>query len=367
MNLAGYWILYLFPLLTVLSSVWAGDYLLTPVLVIVAFPLLDMLLGKDPGNPSRAENRQLLAQPFFRYILYLYVPVQLGMVLWSCYQVSHQPLSALESFCLLISIGIVTSSLAINVAHELCHRSPALEQALAKTLLFTVCYMHFHIEHRLGHHLRVGTPEDPATARLGESVYGFFLRSVIGSYKSAWRIETDRLERKGRGLVSLDNQMIWFTALPLAFGLFLLSIWGWKAGLFFVLQSLLAVLTLETVNYFEHYGLERRRLPSGKYERVGIQHSWNSSHLLSNYFLLKLPRHADHHVHPGRRYQLLRTFEQSPQLPSGYVGMIILSLLPPLWRRVMDPRVEAWRTAHGLENPPHPATEELRLEDPCLS
>lgn len=372
MNWLGYWILYVFPALTFYGS-WIGmrhpgplNYFLTPLLAGAIVPFLDIWMGADEENPTPETQQKLLTQKRWLLPLFCYVPVQLGLLLWMSWLVSHQRLSPLDWFGLMLSVGVVNSGIAINVAHELCHRSTALEQALAKTLWFSVGYMHFHIEHRMGHHLRVATPADPATARLGESVYAFWPRSIAGSWRSAWQIERKRLQKQGRSMLSPRNQMLWFALLPLLFAGSLGLLWGPLAALFFVMQCAVAILTLETVNYLEHYGLQRREIKPGKYEKVGVQHSWSSSQLLTNYILLKLQRHADHHANPGRRYQILRSFEDGPQLPLGYGSMILMTLVPPIWHRVMDPRVEALRHADGLL--PRPTgTDELRLEDPILS
>lgn len=344
MNWAGFSLIYLFPLLTLGGSRIGGwGWWLCLFVAAIITPLLDVLIGQDRENPDAATSETLLAQQRYRWLLFGFVPVQLAMLLWACHTAASGALAPFELAGLLLSTGIIHGGLAINVAHELCHRRSEPEQSLAKLLWFSVGYLHFHIEHRLGHHFRVATPEDPASARLGESLYAFFCRSIPGGWRSAWRIERARLAQLGLSPACWRNQMLWFAALPPAFALALGGLWGWQAGAFYLAQSAIAILILELVNYLEHYGLERRRLADGSYERVDIRHSWNSSQRLTNYILLKLQRHADHHANPGRRYPILRHFEQSPQLPTGYGGMMILALFPPLWHRVMDPRVLAYR------------------------
>lgn len=344
MSWPGYGLFYLFPLATLLGSLWGGAWaFLSPLLAGVLVPLLDLLLGDDEHNPTDEECERLAGEARWRRLLYPFVGLQVALLLWACWWASHQPLTAIEWSALVLAVGVVNGGLSINVAHELSHRHGRLEQLLAQVLWFTVGYMHFHIEHRLGHHARVATPADPATARLGESVYAFYLRSIVGGYRSAWHLELARLRLLGLPILSVRNQMLWYAALPAAFTLALHLAWGPNAGLFFMLQAAAAILVLETVNYLEHYGLERRLVAPGQYERVGLAHSWNSSRRLTNYLLLKLQRHSDHHVNPGRRYQTLRAFEEGPQLPLGYGGMAPLALFPPLWRRVMDPRVQACR------------------------
>jgi alkane 1-monooxygenase len=189
----------------------------------------------------------------------------------------------------------------------------------------------------------VCTPKDPATARLGESFYAFYPRTVIGSFCSAWNIEMEKLQKAGYAKWSRHNQMLWFVTLPILFAGILSVLWGWQAILYFFAQSVIAFSLLEAVNYLEHYGLVRRENTPGHCERVGLMHAWNADHRITNYFLFRLQRHVDHHIHPVRRYQTLRTFDESPQLPTGYPGMVLLALIPPLWRRVMDPRVHKIR------------------------
>jgi alkane 1-monooxygenase len=210
--------------------------------------------------------------------------------------------------------------------------------------------MHFFIEHNRGHHVRVATPEDPATSRYKENFYAFWWRSVTDGYKSALNLENERLNKKGISIWSFSNQMIWFTVLPLLFvsisTLFFSFIGNrfiWEMPVFFFSQSFLAFSLLEVVNYLEHYGMERQLLPNGRYERVSPIHSWNASHTVSNFLLFQLQRHSDHHAFAHKRYQVLDHSEESPQLPSGYSAMLILAMFPPLWFRVMNKRLEKWR------------------------
>ena len=206
-------------------------------------------------------------------------------------------------------------------------------------MLATTCYLHWAIEHVRGHHRTVATPEDPATARRGESFYAFWPRTVIGGFRSAYQLERDRLARQGGGTGAFENAVHASVLIELAIIVALWWSFGFGAVLFFLAQSFVAVSLLESVNYLEHYGMERKRLPDGGYEKVLPAHSWNSGHRLTNYFLFNLQRHSDHHYRPNRRYQILRDFRESPQLPNGYAGMVLLTLVPPLWRKVMDKRL----------------------------
>ena len=294
-------------------------------------------MGNNPDPRQTPEETEALSHRLsFRLVTIIYVPVQTGLLIWGADLVTHAQLSTFEWVGIILSAGIMFGGIGITVAHELAHRKNFLERAFGKMLLMSASYMHFYIEHNLGHHVHVCTPKDPATARFGESFYRFYPRTVIGSFRSAWKIELGRLQRMGYAKWSWRNQMLWFITLPILFAGGLGFAFGWQAPLFFFAQSFVGFSLLELVNYLEHYGLERRELAPGHYEKVTIMHAWNAAHRITNYFLFKLQRHADHHVHPVRRYQTLHTFDASPQLPAGYPAMILLALIPPLWRKVMD-------------------------------
>jgi len=346
-----FFIIYLLPL-----SVWVGYMLgglynfLTPLLVFGLIPLLDAVLGVNARNPSAVEEPVLARESSFRYVTWFCVPLQAAMVVWGAYVVTHEPMTFLELAGFVLSVGISSGAMGINVSHELVHRiDNRLEPLLGRIMLATVGYMHWAPEHVKGHHRNVATPADPATARLGQSVYAFWPQTVAGAWKSAWEIETGFLKRKGKRVWGPANPLLGYAAAEIA----LAAALGWAFGLgavaFFLAQAFIAVSLLEVVNYLEHYGMERKRLEDGRYEKVTPQHSWNSSHWVTNYFLFNLQRHSDHHASPQRRYQLLRHFGESPQLPSGYAGMVVLALIPPLWRKVMDPRVAAHRERMAAE------------------
>jgi len=246
----------------------------------------------------------------------------------------------LEALGLTITVGVM-NGIGINTAHELGHKKEETERLLAKTALAPVAYGHFYVEHNRGHHVRVATPEDPASSRFGESFYRFWPRTVAGSFRSAWNMERTRLGRMGLSPWSWQNDIVQAFVLTAALYGGLLLAFGPRLIPFLVIQAIVGFSELEVVNYLEHYGLLRQRLADRRYERTTPAHSWNSNQLVTNIFLYQLQRHSDHHAHPTRRYQALRHFEESPQLPSGYASMIVLALVPQLWRRVMDWRVTA--------------------------
>ena len=346
MRRLGFLAAYLIPGLTLAGYFIGGwGFALTPLFVFGALPALDWLVGRYPVNAPESTYKRIKDDPFFHWITWLYVPIQWALVVWACSVAASGRLTSWELAGFLISVGLASGGVGITIAHELGHRSNRWEQFLAKTLLTSVSYTHFFIEHNQGHHARVATPGDPASARFGESFFRFYPRTVFGSYFSAWHLETKRLAKKGHRIWSGQNQMLQFAFCILACALSLGWAFGWVAPLFFFAQSVVAFTLLELVNYVEHYGLERRQLGSGRFEKVRPVHSWNASETVTNAFLFNLQRHSDHHAHANRRYQTLRHFDESPQLPTGYAGMILLALLPPLWRRVMDPKVARYQAA----------------------
>jgi alkane 1-monooxygenase len=235
----------------------------------------------------------------------------------------------------------MVGGIAINTAHELGHKRPKREKWLAKVALAQSGYGHFFIEHNRGHHVRVATPEDPASARMGESFWEFLPRTVWGSLRSAVHLEKERLNRVGTPFLSARNDLLNAWAMSAVLFGALVAIFGWSVAPWLAVQAVIAFSLLEVVNYLEHYGLLRQKLQDGRYERCRPEHSWNSDNIASNVFLYHLQRHSDHHAHPTRRYQALRHFENLPELPSGYASMILLAYATPLWFRKIDPMVAA--------------------------
>jgi len=238
-------------------------------------------------------------------------------------------------------MGLLCGVMGINVGHELGHRSKKLEKLLAKLLLLSSLYMHFFIEHNKGHHKRVGTPEDPASARLGEPLYLFYFRTVVFGYMGAWKIAGRDARKRGYNNFSIHNEMLQFHIIQVAFLAFVFCFFGWQTTLLFLAAALQGILLLETVNYIEHYGLQRKLVADGKYQRAMPVHSWNSNHIIGRVMLFELSRHSDHHYLASRKYQVLRHHEHSPQMPTGYPGMMLLATVPPLWFKVMNKRVKS--------------------------
>jgi alkane 1-monooxygenase len=309
-----------------------------PVLVFGIFPLLDILVGVDAENPPDSIIMWLDQDRYYRWCTYAFIPLQYAGLVFACWLWADGGLSTVSGIGLALTMGMV-SGVAINTAHELGHKRASLEKWLSKVALAQSGYGHFFIEHNRGHHVRVATPEDPASARLGESFWAFLPRTVSGSLGSAWGLERARLDRVGHSALSIHNDILqaWamtvvlFAALAVAFGPVVLP--------YLLLQAVVGFCLLEVVNYLEHYGLLRQKREDGRYERCLPEHSWNSNNVASNVLLYHLQRHSDHHANPTRRYQALRHVDEAPQLPTGYAGMILLAWFPPIWRRVMDPRL----------------------------
>ena len=340
---AKYLLAYLLPLSAFLALRLQGNWAwATVVLAFIILPLLEAQLPQSTANQPADAEPERSRQPFFDWLLYANAPLLFAVVGWYLYVVQYQTPEWPALIGLTLSVGIIVGANGINVAHELGHRSKRGEQALAKWMLLTALYQHFFIEHNRGHHKNVATDADPASARLGETLFAFWPRSIAGGWRNAWALERERLRKTGRPAFGWSNEMLRFQVWQ---GLWLLAIalaFGWKAFSGALVIALIGVLLLETINYVEHYGLRRRMTPAGRPEPVLPAHSWNSDHELGRIFLYELTRHSDHHYKSSRKYQILRHVDESPQLPFGYPASVLLALAPPLWFRVMNGRVRDW-------------------------
>ena len=328
---------------SLLAFVWTGQWwcmLLAPVVIHVLLPLLDRVFGEDFSNPPESAVAQLDQDIFYRALVWAYVPLQWSGTVLGAWIATTQPLPWMGYVALVLTVGAI-NGIGIGTAHELGHKKEALDRWLSKIALAPSAYGHFFVEHNRGHHKRVATPEDPASARMGESFWAFLPRSVWGSLQSAWVLEQERLNKQGHSVWHLQNHNLQAWGLTLLLFGALVAWLGWMALPFLLVQALYASSMLEVVNYVEHYGLLRQRDASGRYVRCEPEHSWNSNHLVGNLLLYQLQRHSDHHAHPSRRYQALRHFAAAPQLPAGYATMITVAYLPPLWFAWMDRRVMA--------------------------
>lgn len=320
-----------------------------PLFAFVIVPLSELFLKPDPENLSDAEMEVAREDRIYDYIIYLVVPIQWALLIFFFFVIQNPELETFEIVGKTWAMGIGCGVLGINAAHELGHRPKKSEQFMSKALLLTSLYMHFFIEHNRGHHKNVSTQEDPASARRGESLYAFWFRSVTGAWIHAWRLEHDRLTKKNLPVISLHNEMLVFQLIQVAFVTGVFLIFGWLAGLCFLAAATIGFLLLETVNYIEHYGLQRRRSDSGVYERVRPVHSWNANHPIGRILLFELTRHSDHHYRAARPYQLLRHMDNAPQMPTGYPGMMALSFFPPLWFYVMHRHIDDYHAQLSLQ------------------
>ena len=310
-----------------------------PLIVVwIGIPLMELMFRPDPSNMDAAEEEIAKADKTYDYLLYMIVPMQYIALFLFLNSFTQEGSEGWMIGGRIFVMGLLCGTFGINVGHELGHRTNRFEQQLAKALLLTSLYMHFYIEHNRGHHKRVSTPEDPSSARPGESVYAFYLRSIIGSYRSAWEISNKERMKKNIPWWHPKNEMLMFQLIQIALVALIAIGFGLLTALWFVCAAVIGFLLLETVNYIEHYGLQRRKTGADNYERPRPAHSWNSDHVVGRLVLFELSRHSDHHYMASRKYQVLRHHDDAPQMPTGYPGMMILSLLPPLWFRVMDPR-----------------------------
>ncbi len=315
----------------VLGGPWAWAL---PIVIFGVIPVLELFLPSSRQNAPAETEAARRQDRRFDWLLYAVVPVQLGLLV--LLGLRAPALSGLELAGAIVSVGTTFGALGFNVGHELGHRADRRDQLLAKILFGTNLYGHFFVEHNRGHHARVATPEDPASARRGEWIYPFFARSVVGGLQSAWRIESERLARKGRPALSWDNELVPVFAAQAAALVAFFAVFGPVAGLAWLGVAAVAVLLLETINYVEHYGLARERGADGRWERVRPAHSWTTDRPISRALLFELTRHADHHANPGRPYPTLRHFAEAPELPAGYPAMVLLALVPPLFFAVID-------------------------------
>jgi len=318
-------------------------YWIGPIIILVVVPLIDLLVGIDPSNPPDDVIEALEKDKYYRWVVISYLPLQYAGFLAAMWMITRGDLALVDRIGLAVTIGCV-GGIGINTAHELGHKRESVERWLSKIALAQSFYGHFYIEHNRGHHVRVATPEDPASARMGETFYTFWPRTVLGSLKSAWRLEKNRYARRKQHPWRLGNDVLnaWLMSAVLWCGM---TIWLGVAILpYLLLQGVIALSLLEIINFMEHYGMLRQKVGVGerqRYERVDPSHSWNSNNIATNVLLYHLQRHSDHHANPTRRYQSLRDYAESPVLPTGYAGMLVLALVPPLFRRAMDKRVVA--------------------------
>lgn len=310
------------------------------VLFYVLLPLADFVFGEDRSNPPESAMAALDADPYYRVIAWMMVPLLWIAFVFAAWFVARHDLPGHGLLAMVIATGVI-GGFCINIGHELGHKRAPFERWLGKLVLAPTWYGHFHVEHNRGHHRDVATPDDPASSRLGESIWQFLPREMPGALRRAWRLESERMQSLGHSRFSLHNDIVQTSLISLALWTVLVGWLGVGILPYLVAASFWANFQLTSANYIEHYGIARKRLPSGRHEPCRPEHSWNSNHIVSNWALFHLQRHSDHHANATRRYQCLRHFDEAPQLPTGYFGMFLLAYVPPLWFRVMNPRLVA--------------------------
>ena len=312
---------------------------LAVIFTFIFIPLLEILVKKSDEKYSEEEKKNRLLDPFFDLLLYLNIPIVFGIFFFSIDKLAFTS-SVSDIVGIILSASIVMATNGINVGHELGHRKSIIARTCSKILYLPSQYMHFYIEHNFGHHINVATPEDPATARYKQTLYSFWITSVIRTYISAWKIQLRLLRVSKKSFLSIKNDMIFYTLFQIIFLLFIYYNFGLYLTILSIVMSVVSFLFLETINYVEHYGLLRKKELSGRYERVKPHHSWNSNHTIGRIVLYELTRHSDHHFKSSKKYQVLESLEDCPHLPYGYPTSILLSLIPPVWFRIMNPLVK---------------------------
>jgi len=310
----------------------------------VLMPIAELFISPDSKNLTAAEEELAKKDKIYDYLLYIIVIFQYGALYIFLTSMQTSDLPWWETTGRVFSMGLLCGTFGINVAHELGHRVNTYEQAFAKALLLTSLYMHFFIEHNKGHHKNVATPKDPSSARYNEPVFGFYFRTIIFSYRSAWEIANGEMKKRKLPALHWKNEMLQAQVIQLVFVAGIALLFGKLITLYFLAAASIGILLLETVNYIEHYGLQRQQRPDGNYERAMPHHSWNSNHILGRLMLFELSRHSDHHYLASRKYQVLQHHENAPQLPTGYPGSMLMALLPPLWFYVMNKKIKLLKT-----------------------
>lgn len=338
-----YTLSFTIPLATLFSLLAEGNWTWMAIAYSFGFlPFMELILPSTKKNLTDAEREVVSEDPMYDGLLWSMVLIQWCLLGYFLYDLSlgNRTMWSLEWWGYVSAMGLSCSILGINVAHELGHRREKHNHWLSQALLVTSLYTHFFIEHNQGHHRNVATPDDPATARRNEWLFTFWFRAVFLAWWSGWKIEAKRMRRSGKRAWHPSN--VFLRLQVLQWGL-LAAVWlalGWEVGVAWLIAGAFGGFLLEVVNYVEHYGLLRDKVSEHRYERVQPQHSWNSDHPLGRMVLFELTRHSDHHHQSAKPFQTLDTIEEAPQLPTGYPGMMLLSLVPPLYFAVMNPRVD---------------------------
>ena len=338
-----YLLVYSLPLVTYISLTSKGIFTFFPLLLFFGLvPLLELFFKPDASNFDKETAKFEKENKLYSWILYAAVPVQIGMLIFFFYAM-QEPLTLTEQIGRISSMGIMCGVLGINLGHELGHRLNTTDQLLGELMLLTSLNTHFLPYHNGGHHFNVATPNDAATARKNEALYIFWFRSHFSSYKEAWQLENKRMREIGKNLCSLHHKMVKYTIANIIILVVIFYFFGLSVLLSFIAAAVIGILLLQTVNYIEHYGLLRAKNEHGRYERVRHTHSWNSDHIIGRLVLFNLSRHSDHHYNGSKHYQVLKSLPESPQMPTGYPGMMLFCLIPPLWFKYMNAKIATFQ------------------------
>ncbi|MDG2371302.1 MAG: alkane 1-monooxygenase [Flavobacteriaceae bacterium] len=341
LNDLKYLFAYTIPLSTFVSIFSDGILTFaTPIYAFILVPILEILMKDYDTQYDDDQKNKRLSNHLFDILLYLNIPFVFVLLFFGFYNLTNTSLMVYEKIGILSSLGILLATNAINVAHELGHRKSQTERTLSKILYIPCLYMHFYIEHNFGHHKNVATPQDPATSKFNQSVYSFWVTSISKGYFNAWRVQKKILNRSKKRFISFQNDMLWYLIIQFIYLYSIFFIFDFYGLLYAIIVAIQSFLFLETINYIEHYGLVRKKLKSGRYERVQTHHSWNSNHIIGRIVLYELTRHSDHHFKSSKKYQILENKKDSPQLPFGYPTSILLALFPPLWFKIINPKLK---------------------------
>ncbi len=341
MKALKYLAIVILPITVYISFISKGWLTFLPLIIFFGFvPLLEFLFQPDKKNFTKEEEKEEKNNKLYTYILYITLPIQIGFLYLFFNAIQEVGLTTSEILGRVFSMGLMCGVLGINIGHELGHRNNRFDELIGEILLLTSLNTHFLPYHNGGHHFNVATPKDAATARKNEPIYLFYFRSHFSSYFQAWGIENKRLETEEKNWFHPQNRMIIYTICNFLLLGSIYYFYGAFVLLAFIGAAIFGIIQLETVNYIEHYGLLRNKNEKGRYERVKRTHSWNSDHVIGKILLFNLSRHSDHHYNGSKHYQLLKTLPESPQMPTGYPGMMILALIPPLWFNLMNKKIQ---------------------------
>ncbi len=345
MKRAKYLFVYTLPISVLIAFNNEGIMTFMPIILFFGVvPLVELLIKPDSSNLDIESAEKEKDNPFYNWIMFLALPIQITSLIYFFFIINETPIGSIEYIGRIVSMGLMCGVLGINIGHELGHRSNRSEQFIGEVLLLTSLNTHFLPYHNSGHHFEVATPNDSATAGKNQLLYTFWLSSHFGSYIKAWQIEFKRMKKNGKAPFSLNNKMLQYSIANIAVIAAIYFFFNLEVVIAFILAASIGIILLETVNYIEHYGLLRKINDSGRYERVQHNHSWNSDHPLGRLLLFNLSRHSDHHYKASTKYQLLRSMSKSPQMPTGYPGMMVFSLFQPLWFYVMNKKLDRINT-----------------------